>query len=159
MVSRILWISTQANVHSSEGTTVPSGMSEQRTWSSAAPAPAMWRSHGSTTPPPDRGRFPHARPGSAPSEIVAAPADECRHARPRYSALSCGDGQRGTRSGARTRPTASDPTSAPSGCPCSRSSSCASSATLLLPMQLSVCCIDHMNPRPKADICRLLKVG
>ena len=47
---------------------------------------------------------------------------------------------------ATTRPSATGPTSGPSGCRCTGSGSFASYATLLLQRQLAVCCIDRMKP-------------
>jgi hypothetical protein len=46
----------------------------------------------------------------------------------------------------------SAPTSAPSGCPSSRSAVAASCATLLLPPAGLVCCIDRLNPQTPAVI-------
>lgn len=43
------------------------------------------------------------------------------------------------------------PTSGPSDCPNSRSVAAVSSATLLPPLRWLVCCIDRLNPPPRAD--------
>src|SRR3954469_14532268 len=54
-------------------------------------------------------------------------------------------------SGEATHPGASAPTSTPSGFPYSKSVVFASSATLPLLTQKSLCCIDRLNPQPVAD--------
>jgi len=63
-----------------------------------------------------------------------------------------GGGRTAAQSSEGIRRAASDPTSGISDFPYSGFSSDASYATLLLPAQSSVCCIDRLKPPPEADL-------
>src|SRR5471030_2781936 len=92
-------------------------------------------------------RFPPSRPASTPSRTECAQAVGCHPSGPVRLAPMCAPDRTAEQSvGASSLPSIA-PTSRPSGCPSSRSVAAASYATLLLPTQLSVCCIDQLNPQ------------
>src|SRR4030095_11558078 len=115
-------------------------------------ARAVRRSSESTGLLPPRVRSPPAQPVSTRSQNGSVAVVECRRSEParlepRYE-RDCTDEQ----SGAASSLPSIAPTSRPSGRPCSRCVRGTSSATLLLLTQLSVCCIDRLNPPPQAVI-------
>ena len=75
-----------------------------------------------------------------------------RRSRPESPVSTSGFDPTTGRSTGETHPSASAPTSAPSGSPRNGSGIFASSATLLPLRQRLVCCIHRLNPQPFADI-------
>lgn len=110
------------------------------------------QSNGSIAPQPGHAISLPARPRSAPAAIDSAVPDVCRQSQPGCDLQMSGFGQTTGQSAGGTHPSSSAPTSAPSGSPSTRSVVFASPATLLLLTQGLVCCIDRLNPPPKADM-------
>src|SRR4051812_5743542 len=109
-------------------------------------------SNGSNGPPPQRAISPHVQLESAPMVSGDAQPGVSRRFRQECHAPTYALDQTTGQSGEATHPGASVPTSTPSGFPYSRSVVFASSATPPLLMQRLLCCIDRLNPQPKADV-------
>ncbi len=119
-----------------------------------APCSAQRRSNGSTFQQPHHAISPLVRPVATPAVsdavlVGGCPQTERRPPRPRN-----GVDRIGRQSAAATRLAASDPTSTTSASPSNKFAYVGASATLLLPWQLSVCCIHRLNPPPRADVHR-----
>src|SRR3954470_13282892 len=110
------------------------------------------RSIGSNGPLPQRAISPHVQPKSAPMASGDAAPGVSRRFRQESHVPTYALDQTTGLFGEATHPGASAPTSTPSGFPYSKSVVFASSATLPLLTQKSLCCIDRLNPQPIADV-------
>src|SRR5450756_2940440 len=109
------------------------------------------QSSESTDPPPLHAIFLRVQPKSEIiSSDVAGPVVS-HHSLPKCVVLMSGFDQTTVRSAGENHLSASGSTLELSGFPCNRSVVFASSATLLLLTQILVCCIDRLNPQPRAD--------
>src|SRR5207344_541997 len=106
-------------------------------------------------PPPPRARSLPVRPRSAPIGSGSVGPDGSHRSPPESAVSTNGSDQTTAQSAEGSHPSASAPTSAPSGSPCNGSEVFASSATLLLPTQYLVCCIHRLNPQSNCDSRRL----
>ena len=94
----------------------------------------------------ERGKSLLSRLRTAQLWTGVAPAVECRQSSiERYGQRCAADQTDGQSGGASSQPS-SAPTSVLSGCRCSRFAAVDSSATLLPPRRIIVCCIDRLNP-------------
>src|SRR6266568_1624763 len=88
---------------------------------------------------------------SAPISSDVAVRDVSHPSAPECPAPTSGSDQTAGQSAEENHPSASAPTSAPSGFPCNKSVADTSSATLLLLAQFPVCCVHRLNPSAFAD--------
>src|ERR1035437_155583 len=117
------------------------------------------QSSESTGPPPLHAIFLLVQPKS---EIISNDVAELvvsHHSLPKCVVLKGGFDQTTGRSAGENHLSASVPTLELFGFPCNRSVVFASSATLLLLTQILVCCIDRLNPQPKAATRKLVNAN
>src|SRR5678816_1139041 len=116
-----------------------------------AHARAVQPSNESTGLRPPSVRSPRVQPASAQSATGCVAALGSHRSAQKCLESSHERDRRDEQSGAASSLASSVPTSGPSGRRCSTCVCGASSATLLLPTQWSVCCIDQLNPPSLAD--------